>query len=272
MDLRTFKRRIGSPVAGIVSGREFGGYVRLDFGAGAIDFSKPASGLAASDPGVVPFELTEAGMPVVSATLDGRHVQPAGIDTMASATVSAPEPMLRQLELVTDSTRRLEVDLPPTGEAHPGGAQVRLKSVRVGGGEVREPICALGGEGGMARLGMGFLRRFRVTLDYETKLLRLEPLGSGEPMREGPLVGYGIGLWRFDGSHWSVWVARGSSAARGGLVSGGILTAIDGKDLKGMGYDGARALLEPHEGTKVSVSVLQGDETHTVELVAEELL
>ena len=276
LDLRTFKRRLGTPVAGILTGREFGGHVRIDFAAGVVDFSTPETAMAATDPGVVPFELADACRPVVSGMLDGQHVVPFAIDTTLAATISAPEAMLRDLGLISDSTRRLELDAPPIGQGHPGQTQVRLESVRVGAAEIRDPICSLGVGGQLARpgarLGTGFLRRFRVTLDFDAKLARFEPVDATQPLRDPPLRGYGVGLWRYDGAYWMIWVAQKSPAAKAGLVSGGILTAVDGKDLRGMGYDAVVALLQPHQDTKTTISVLQGDDTHTVELVPEDLL
>ncbi|HUW62899.1 MAG TPA: aspartyl protease family protein [Candidatus Bathyarchaeia archaeon] len=272
LDLRTFKQRLGAPVAGVLTGREFGGHVRIDFAAGGVDFSTPETPLAATNPGVVPFELADAGTPVVSGMLDGQHVVPFAIDTTLVATMSAPESVLRELGLIGDSTPRLELDAPPTGEAHPGQTQVRLNSVRVGAAEIREPICSVGAEGQLARLGTGFLRRFRVTLDFNAKLVRFEAIDPAQPPRDPPLHGYGVGLWRFNGENWMIWVAQKGPAARAGLVSGGILTGVDGKDVSGMGYDAVVALLQPHGDTKITLSVLQGDDTHTVELVPEDLL
>jgi hypothetical protein len=272
LDLRTFKRRLGAPVAGVLTGREFGGHVRVDFAAGGIDFSTPETPLAATDPGVVPFEPADAGTPVVSGTLDGQHVVPFAIDTTLAATMSAPEAMLRELGLIGDSTPRLELDAPPTGQVHPGQTQVRLKSVRVGVAEIRDPICSIGVGGQQARIGTGFLRRFRVTLDFDGKLARFESLDPAQPPRDPPLHGYGVGLWRYNGAYWMIWVAQRSPAARAGLVSGGILTGVDGKDVSGMGYDAVAVLLQPHGDTKLTLSVLQGDDTHTVELVPEDLL
>ena len=272
LDLRTFKRRLGGAVAGVLTGREFGGHIVIDFAGCGIDFSTPETPLAATDPGVVPFELADADTPVVSGMLDGQHVVPFAIDTTLAATISAPEAMLRELGLISDSTRRLELDAPPTGQAHPGQTQVRLKSVRVGAAEIRDPIGSFGAGAQLARLGTGFLRRFRVTLDFNGKLARFEAVDPGQPLRDPPVRGYGMGLWRYNGAYWMIWVAQRSPAARGGLVSGGILTAVEGKDLREMGYDAVVALLQPHGDTKITISVLQGDDTHTVELVPEELL
>ena len=274
--LRTFKRRLGSPVAGIISGREFGPNLRIDFAAATIDFSKPEPPLATTDTGVVPFEPNGAGTPILNATLDGQHVHPFAIDTTLAATIAAPETMLRRLGLITGATPRLELDAPPTGQTHPGQTQLRIKSIRVGPAEIRDPICALDIDGHTPRIGAGFLRRFRLTIDYDTKLLRIEPIDPTQTMRDPPLHSYGLGLWRFNGDararYWTIWVAKNSPAQKAGLLSGGILTAIDGKDLKEMPHDAIDALLQPQQNTKITLSVLQGDHTHTVELVPENLL
>lgn len=271
-DLKGFRRRLGRGIAGVVSGREFGPHLALDFAAGTIDFGKPDKALVAKGPGVVSMDLAGAGGPVVSGLVDGEHVLQFVLDTTLAATVSIPGRVLEDLGLLTDSTARVELDAPPTGESHVGGTQVRLGSVRVGGAEVREPVCAVAADGGMARLGLGFLRRFRVRLDYEQHLALFEAAEGGEVFREPALRGYGVGLWKVSGAYWMIYVARESAAAEAGLVSGGILVAIDGKDVTGLGYGALAALLEPHEDATINLSVLQGDETHRVELAPRKQL
>lgn len=272
MDLATFKRRLGGPVAGIISGREFGAHLGLDLPAKTIAFSKPETPLAATDPGVINIQLDASGAPVVNATIDGKHARAFRLDTASAASVSMPESVLRELGLFTEQTPRLELDMPPTGFTYPGQTQVRLETIRVAAAELRDPVCALGGDGEPARIGLGFLCRFRLRIDYDAKLARLEAIDPAQPAFEPPLAGYGIGLWKFNGEYWMIYVARNSSAANAGLVTGGILTTVGAQDLKGMGYDAIAALLEPHGGTKINVSVLQGDDVHSVELVSAALL
>lgn len=270
-DLKGFGRRLGTGIAGVANGREFGPHLLLDFAAGMVDFGKPETALAAKGPGVVKMPMGESG-PVVSGLVNGKHVLPFVLDSTLSASVSIPEPVLKELGLLTDSTPRIELDAPPTGETHTGAVQVRLGSVRVSGAEVREPVCAVAEEGAPARLGIGFLRRFRARFDYEKQLALFEPPDAGKVYREPALTGYGVGLWKLSGAYWMIWVARESPAAEAGLVSGGILTAVDGKDVKEMGSGALAALLEPHLGAKITLSVLQGDDTHRVELAPRKLL
>jgi predicted aspartyl protease len=271
MDLAPLTAMLGMGVAGLFSGRELGTEICIDFARTTLLVRRGAAVLnSEKDPWTTLCRFGEAGGPRVSALVDGKHVRAFVVDTAFSGTLAMPEAALKEAGLLTETAPRLVLDR--QGEAAAAGAtQVRLKRIRVGGAEMLDPLCTIGPPGGEARLGIGFLSHFRVTLNTGKELLRLEPVAEG-PQKDPPVFGVGLAIDRFQDGYWTVWVAKGSPAARAGIVSGAVLLEVDGKSMKDLSYPGATERIGIGEGAQRTVSVSQGGGAMTVTLIGERLL
>jgi len=277
MDLAPFKTTLGIEIAGLFSGRELGERVLIDFADNTISV-RSLSGDAPrpTDTRSVRLRLDERGQPVVSALIDGKHVRSFLVDTTFGGVMAMPKQALRDLGLFSDATPRLAAE--PMHEGGPDQAatlsekmQIRLKSLRVGGAEIQRPFCSVLPSEESPRIGLGFLKYFRATFDFEVELLQLEHKGA-LPIVCGPVVSCGLTPAWFAEGYWSVWVAKDSPAAKANIRSGTRLIEVNGTDLKDASYTEVAGKLAAEEGGTLSVTVLQGGETRTTPLAVQPLL
>lgn len=273
-DLTPFARLLGGAVAGVFSGRELGSELAINFERNQLVLRDNASAalVSANEPRVIRLQAGQSAGPVVSGLVDGKHVWPFAIDTTFGGVMGVPERALEETGLLTAETTRLSVANPTDRAITPTGqTQIRLESLRIGGAKMLEPVCALLESTDTPRIGLGFLKHFRVTLNFEKNLIRLEPTAPG-PLKDPPVVGCGLTPAHYDGRHWTVWVAKQSPAGRAGLTSGGLLLEIDGKSMEGASGAEVSKGLEMKEGGHIEVAVLQSGETRSATLIAEKLL
>ncbi len=275
MDLSPFSRRLGTPVAGVLSGRDIAGEFTLDFGRDTVTGNAGEEGRAfknPDDPRAVSIELPAEGLPTVNVLLNGKHAEKMAIDPAFGGVMSAPEETLQPLGLIGDETPRLTVEgLADDAPKFLGQTQVRLKSMRVGNAELFDPLCQIAPASEPMRLGLGFLSHFRATFDFEKRLLRLDPIAK-PPLHDPPIVGYGLAPAEFREGRWSVWVAKGSPAALAGMVSGDVLIEVGGEDASNLAYSALAARLAANEGAALGVTFAHGPDRHEVTLNAAKLL
>ncbi len=277
MDLAPFKATLGIEIGGIFSGRELGKRVLIDFAANTISV-RSLNGDAPSDSDTrsVRLRLDERGQPVVSGLIDGKHVRSFLVDTTLGSVMAMPEQALRDLGLLSDATPRLAVEPMPEGGPDQAASlsekmQIRLKSLRVGSAEIQRPLCSILPSEESLRIGLGFLKYFRTTFDFEANLLLLEHKGA-MPVVCGPVASCGLTPARFAEGYWSVWVAKDSLAAKANIRSGTRLIEVNGADLKDAPYAEVAGKLAAEEGGTLSVTFIQGSETRTTPLAVQPLL
>jgi len=272
MDLAPFTGLLGEEVAGVFSGRELGTEVTLGVAQGAFSLRRASEALLLDErtPNTVALLAGAEDLLTVSAVLNGIHVRPLAIDTTFGGTVGLPEPMLMQLGLLAPHTPRLTLEAASGAEVS-GSTQIRLERVGVAGVEVIDPVCAVAEPGEPPRLGLGFLRHFAATANFERGLLRLKPVAK-PPLRDPPITGVGLTPARLQEGRWLMWVARGSPAARAGRASGDALLSIAETNIEGLAYPDVARLLATEEGRPLAVTVRQPDGIRTATLSAERLL
>jgi predicted aspartyl protease len=274
MDLTPWTQLLGTPAAGLFGARVPGAEYAIDFERNLLTVRPGDSeeGLRETDPLTVRLQWNARGQPTVQALVDGNHMRRFVLDTTFGGVVGISEQTLSGMGLGTADAPRLTVEETKEGAPKPAGrTQIRLKSIRVGGAEVVDPVCMVDMPNEEARIGLGFLKHFRVTISIDKGLLCLESQGALS-VKDGPVCGCGLSVGHFSEGYWSVWVAKGSPAARAGLVSGARLMEIDGKDMKGAVYAAASEPLAGAEGATVTVTVSQDGERRTVLLALEKLL
>jgi hypothetical protein len=161
-------------------------------------------------------------------------------------------------------------------EKYAGETQVRLQNVRVGNCTVSDPLCAVMADADDIRVGLGFLRHFDVTFWFGAGKMRIEPAGDN-PVKEPAVFSMGLSPQQLHGPYWTLCVAESLPAARAGILTGAILTEVNGKDAANLTYGAVSRLLTPEEpktgaAPSVAVTVRQGDDTLTAAIAPEKVL
>lgn len=283
MDLASFSATLGTTVSGIFNGREMGDVVDLDLSANLIAIRAHSdAGLNAADSRSTNLRLDEHGQPLVSALLNEKHVRSFILDTTLGAIVAMPERVLRDLGFLSGrGANMFEADtlrIEPAAEAGAGHApsvsemvQVRLKNVRLGGTEVKEPVCSVQTPEDSPRIGLGFLRNSKATFDFTAKLLQISPK-EGAVSTCDPVVGCGLIPADLREDYWTVLVVKNSPAAKAGIQSGVRLVEVNGADLKIAPYNVVMEKLSAKAGDTLTVTVLQEGGLRTIALTAKTLL
>jgi hypothetical protein len=241
----------------------------------------------------VPFQLEGDGKIVIRArVVDPRShgVNPELtmiVDTGATKTVLFE----RALERILPSShfwRRMRGLSAPTliGEAHASIArvpQIQIESAdgrvawkdvdaaimespleRVLSDAVGEPVYGL--------LGYSFLKHFRTVIDYPMRALWLDPLPNDHEDRPNEYTHIGIQLERVDGAMRVIAVVEDSPAEHAGIAVGDDVTSIDGQSTQTMDIVTASIRLEGPPGSRIAITVRQGDHERTYALVRRRLL
>ena len=282
-DLAPFKATLGMKIAGVFNGREIGKTLQMDLAANTLEV-RPYSGdgSGATDSRSVRLRLVEHGQPLVSALIDGKHVRSFIVDTTFGGVMAMPERVLRDLGLFSRAlpgigdVPSLQVEAESEGAPDQASApsdkmQIRLRSIRLGGAVVQNPVCSVLSAEESPRIGLGFLKNFQAAFDFDAKFLRLEPKGAMLIVC-GPIIGCGLVPARFGDGYWVVWVAKDSPAAKANIRSGAQLLEVNGTDLKDASYAAVAGKLAAEPGVTLSVTVLQGGERRTIALAVQTLL
>lgn len=188
-------------------------------------------------------------VPVVRATLDGTYEGGFRLDVGSGSTVDLHAPFVAKhdLEKVVGRT------IPVTGGGFGGTFTSRLgrmHSMRLGTYEWERPLVVLSGAGGGAftsedyagNIGNGILHRFKVTLDYERRLMWLEP---GKAYSEPDVFSRsGLQLMQINGAIQVGQVIAGSPGDKAGLQRLDTVLSVDGRDPKAMGNTAVTELLQ----------------------------
>ncbi len=255
MDLTALSARLGTRIAGILPAYQPGFEVSIDFDGPSVTWrSLAVARLDAPDTQTALTAIDASGAPRVNVRVNGTESIPMIIDINLPVTVAIPEDTLLSLNVISDMTPRIMT----VASAWQGETQVRLDSVQAAGALIRRPVCRVMTAGSTPRLGLDFLRHFRVTLNYEYGLLRLERTGS-RILEEASLVGYGIALAHVAFGYWQLQVATGSPAYEAGIRTGDFLIGINEQP--------ANTAYWPDSGYQFLSRLLRADEGDTISLV-----
>lgn len=268
MPLGDLSAQLGSRIAALMPAHQPGYEVTLDFREPRVIW-RPLEYATLHVPAgeVAPMRVGEDGAPRVQVLLRGTHLLTCIVDS------GTPEFLVLPW-----------AELERTGGAEPGEASLtvrldeeialtylRLNEARVGGIVVDKPVCALRDDVTEPRLGLGFLARFRVTMNFEFGLIHF----GGEYERRfavPPVTGVGIGLDRQVDGLWRILVAQPSPAAAAGLRSGDLLVSVGGMNAGDAAAEDLEKRLHPPAGTSTEVVVERDALPVTSTLTSVELL
>lgn len=217
-DLSPLRQKLGVSVAGILPAHQPGYEVTIDFAErAAIWRPLEKAELQFSNATTFTVKFDDAAKPHVEAALDGAR-RAFLVDSALPDCLAVPA---EDVKAAQKQRRKTLLE----GGAENCFEEARLERLQIGQWSLLAPVARL--DPGPARLGTGFLRFFRVTLNYEYALLRLE--GDGPKEFEAPAqIGFGIAPSRFLNGVWSLAVVSGSPASEAGIAPGDRLSAIDG--------------------------------------------
>ncbi|MBI1796159.1 MAG: aspartyl protease family protein [Candidatus Eisenbacteria bacterium] len=223
--------------------------------------------------------ITMAGsIPVVKAKIDDTYEGDFRLDVGSGSTVDLHSPFVKQHALATKVGKTIEImngGFGGTFTSHLG----RMKKMQIGPYAWNEPLVILSGaeSGGLAsqdyagNIGNEVLDRFVITLDYEHRMLYLEP-GRRFAKRD-KFSRAGVELARFGDTIQALQVLPGSAAAAAGVKEGDSVTSLDGKAILTYAPDQLNDMFQNEPaGTKHTLEVLRDGKKMSLTLTLKVLI
>jgi hypothetical protein len=249
----------------------------LDFDARLLTLHDPKTFQYAGPGTAIPMTLA-GHTPVVTMKLDGGITGDFRVDVGSGSTVDLHTPFVKRHDLMTKAGRGVEV----MGGGFGGTfttRMVRMKKLEIGPYSWTDPAVSLSqatvgaftSEDYAGNIGNRLLERFKVTLDYERRQMWLEP-GRLYPRRD-PMLRSGIQLVRHADTVKVASVLAGSAAEKAGLRVDDRVTALDGKPVLELGFEGVAALLdEGAEGSTHTLDIVRSGKAKKLKLTLREML
>lgn len=249
----------------------------LDYDGRVLTLYDPASFHYQGQGTAVPMTLA-GHTPVVKLKLDGALEGDFRVDVGSGSTVDLHTPYVKEHDLVAKAGRTITL----SGGGFGGTFETlatRMKKLEIGPFSWTEPLVslsqakqgALASEDYAGNIGNRLLERFKVTLDYERRQMWLEP-GRLYPSRD-PFSRSGAPLARVGDRVEAMMVLPGSPAAKAGLRSGDVVTAIDGKPVSGMSPDDVYQTLDRGaEGSRHTLDIVRDGRPRRVKIKLAEML
>lgn len=293
MDLDFITERMGVEIDGIIGVGVFGKYVTtFDYQDEKVilddteDRRKVTSELAAAGADVIPYEILTIDKKIVLPVKIGDAAQEKlfVLDTGATKTGIFLK-SFEGLGPARESWPRLDgIDVATVMGKHDasvvlvpgmtvGRSTVGTVDCTVSDNPLAQPLSWLaGGKEVAGLLGYSFLKRFRVTIDYEEKKIYLS---AYDPYREKYPNEYntiGAALRLKAGRKVFLVVIPGTPAEDAGLKVGDVAVRIDGRPADDMTLEDCRLALEGEPGTTVRVTVLRNGREVSFEVPRKKLL
>lgn len=188
------------------------------------------------------------------------------IDTGKSGSISLQENWYESLRWSGRIVSRSVVDV-YTASGAVKKIEGRLNSLQLGPFE-NQMLMVTGSRSNS--IGLGYLDRFHVTMDFARNQIYLKPSKSFDTKCHDAESGLAA-LWkqnRLVVEH----VGEHSPAERAGIVVGDVVVAVNGIPASGKNLSQLQSELVGEHGTETSVSIRQGEETQVVKFQLEEYL
>lgn len=263
LPLDALSARLGKPIAGLLPAYQAGLEVTFQFNPPGVAWRTLDASALQDAADAVALRIDAGGLPTFDALLDGRAARRLGIDLDIGEDLALSRRTLADLGVTEESM--LEIRFAGGGTVR----QARIQSLKVGTATLDRPWVRVAD--GPDVVGLGFLRRFGVTLNFEFGRMHLATAG-GNALRP-PIRGYGIVLDGMVDGQWLIGVAVGSPADAAGLLPGDHLVSIDGQRLHGAtAAQVEERLAADDEDRGIALTVHRLGEPITVELRPAPLL
>ncbi|MFP4500060.1 MAG: PDZ domain-containing protein [Candidatus Hydrogenedentota bacterium] len=263
--LDTLAQPLGEPVKGVLPAHLPGYEVSLDFAESKITWRPlDAASLSVARGNVMPMQVDKAGRPRVQALVGKAHLLDFVLDMAEPALMTLSQ--AQREDVAPADAPEINIKTPDREST----AHVRLGALALGPIRIAKPIAVVH-PGSEARLGLGFLRRFEVTLNYEFGLARFA-LDGDNHLVDPPAAGTGLLLHHRQEGLWSVRVAVPSPAHDAALRPGDLLVAIDGQACDGLPASAIEELLACTPGSAHTIEVRRDDRRLRATIACVELL
>ena len=265
VDLSLLSSQLGRAIGGMLPLHRAGTTVTIEFLTNTIRWS-PSDGIRPGGDDVMPLHIGEQGEPAVPVFVRGKYLERMALDFTYPGTASVREVTLDIAEQPLKSLPQFRTALPNGSQQ----VQVRPEYFQVGVHRLDHPLCRLHARETRDRLGLAFLHRFTISMNYEAGWVRL-----ASPARRhtgAPIRGAGILLESSTGAGWRIAVAESSPAARAGVLPGDILTHIDGRNVEATPIQIIENALITATRDAITLGLYrEGASPYSVTLIAEEL-
>lgn len=269
----------GQALPGIVGFETFRRFVtRIDYGAGTLTLIDPEKFDPTGAGTPVPFTFNDH-LPEVEGTFEGLPAK-FDIDTGSRAELTITRAYAEAHGLRASHPKGVDA-LEGWGVGGPlTGYVTRGRSMALGSVEVGSVVASLNSQdkGAFAgahysgNVGGGILKRFIVTFDYGRQILYLKPR-TGVVEDSGSYDRAGLWLNASDGAFRVVSVTRAAPAEEAGLVSGDIITAVDGIPSNSLNLSELRKRLRNDPpGTAVTFTVTREGKPATITMILRDLI
>ncbi|HKQ57778.1 MAG TPA: aspartyl protease family protein [Candidatus Eisenbacteria bacterium] len=222
--------------------------VEIDYDRGVLTLHDPKTFKYAGKGTGVPITMA-GGIPVVKAKLDGQYEGLFRLDVGSGSTVDLHSPFVKKHGLREQAKQAIAVMGGGFGGTFTSDV-VRMKSMEIGPYKWTDPLVILSGaqSGGLAseeyagNMGNEIFERFKCTLDYEHRMLYLEP-----GKRYGKVDRFskaGVQLARYGDTIKAMQVLPGSAAAAAGIQEGDEVVSLNGKPILTWTQDRVTELME----------------------------
>ncbi len=251
--------------------------MEIDYDGGMLTLYEPKRFTYAGKGTGVPITMA-GGIPVVKARLDGQYEGEFRLDVGSGSTVDLHGPFVKKHGLREKLPKTVEIlngGFGGTFTSHIG----RMKKMEIGPYAWSSPLVILSGArtGGLAsedyagNIGNDIFERFKCTLDYEHRMLYLEPgKRFAKPDR---FTRAGVQLARFGDTVRAMQVLAGSAAAAAGIKEGDEVVALDGKPILTWTQDVLTEMFEQGAaGEKHTLELLRDGKRSTAILRLKEII
>jgi hypothetical protein len=266
------------PAAGIVGFDFIVRFVNeIDYDRRTITLRDPATFTYGGKGTAVPMTLA-GHVPAVKFTLDGRIEGDYRIDVGSGSTVDLHGPFVKKHGLAARVGSTVEISGGGFGGTFQSRAG-RMASMSVGPYSWARPLVVLSGAqtGALAsedyagNVGNRILERFKCTIDYERRVLYLEPGARYE--KPDSFTHSGMQLAKIGGAIRAARVMPRSPASEAGVREGDVVASIAGRPAADYSVDEVEGLLERGPvGSRVKLELLQAGRKRTVTLKLREVL
>ena len=250
---------------------------RIDYDHRVLTLEDPKDFHYSGTGAAIPMTLA-GSTPVVKLTLDGAIEGQYRVDVGSGSTVDLHTPFVKQHRLLETKGATVEIMGGGFGGSFRSTAR-RMARLEIGPYGWAQPVVALSAattgaftsEDYAGNIGNQILQRFTCTLDYERRVLYLEP--GARYAEPDVFPRSGVQLGRFGDRVMAYAVLAGSPAARAGLREQDEVVTIDGKPARDWTPDGvAEALDRGPVASRHTLEIARDGKRKKLTLVLKDLL
>ncbi|MBW8042223.1 MAG: PDZ domain-containing protein [Planctomycetes bacterium] len=257
-DLKMLQSVIGRKVSGLI-GMNFlkKHVVQIDFDKGTLSFLQPQEQQRSQWGNELPISYNPLGIPQITGNIYDSIKVDFWIDTGANSTGGLSSDIFDQI--LSEKELKTSEILFATASGVIRQREIRIDSLSVGSFKYQYLIF---GEGNWSYLGLSFLSRHGVTLDFPNNRIYLKK-GKGFKKDDETDMS-GLHLLHISNKTVVYSVDEGSPAQKAGIKAKDIILKLNDKDANQYDISELRRLLMSRDGHKIMMTIKQGDDVKDV--------